>query len=293
VSYEVPRLLDITPAQYHAGPPGNVPHLSVSISKLLLDRSPLHAWYAHPKLGAGPSVGSDAKERGSIIHKLWLGKGAESAIINHTDYRTNAAKAERDAAVYAGQIPIKIADYAEIASAAETLRSRLMDLGYDLQQPGALVEQAIEWDEAGEHSPIRCKAMFDWVNVASGLILDVKSIDNACEESAQRSAFRYCYHMQSAGYCSALNALRAANGVSGSDAGMTYLFCELQPPYGGPPARMSGAFQEIGAPKWPADVRRWEECLHSGEFPGYSRDGAPVRLEPPGWALSSLTEVWA
>jgi hypothetical protein len=278
------RLLDCTPAQYHADPTGGIA-LSSSIAKILLDRSSLHAWYAHPKLGAGPHEATAAMNRGSIIHKLLLGKGAEIAIINHDDYRKTAAKEERDAALNAGRIPIKIGDYAEISSAAEAIRARLNDLGFDLGAMGSLVEQAIEWDEEGQHGPVRCRAMMDWVNVASGQILDVKSIEDGSEESAARAVFRYGYHLQSAAYRSALDTLRTEHGLDGAST-FTFLFCELEPPYGVLPAKLSGAFQEIGQSRWRAAVRKWEHCLINNDFPGYARE--TVRLEPPGWALSQM-----
>jgi len=66
---------------------------------------PLHARYAHPKLGGGVRESTDAQNRGSIIHKLLLGKGSEIAIINHDDYRKTEAREARDAALNAGQIP--------------------------------------------------------------------------------------------------------------------------------------------------------------------------------------------
>lgn len=280
------KLLDCTPAEYHRDP-CDVPSLSSSIAKILLERSPLHARYAHPKLGGGVRESTDAQNRGSIIHKLLLGKGSEIAIINHDDYRKTEAREARDAALNAGQIPIKLKDYAEISSAADSIRARLLDIGFDLQQMGSLVEQAIEWDEEGEHGPVRCRAMFDWVNVASGDILDVKSIDDASPESAARSMWRYQYHMQDAAYRSALNALRRHHGLDGEST-FTFLFAELDAPYGVLPAKCNGAFREIGEARWRAAVRKWERCVLSGDWHGYASE--TVRLEPPGWAVSKLTE---
>lgn len=275
------KLLNVTPARYHQDPCER-PSLSKSIAQVLLDKSPMHARYLHPRLGGASYEATDTQNRGSIIHRLLLGKGAEIAIINADDYRTNAAKAERDAALANGQIPIKAKDYTPLATAAEAIRTQLLNCGFDLNAPGSVVEEAIEWDEEGQVGPVRCRAMFDWVHCDDGAILDVKSIDDASPSSCARSMYRYGYAMQAAAYQSALSAL------TGEPSRFTFLFCELDPPYGVLPAVCSGAFAEIGKVMWKRAVRIWEQCLLNNDWPGYST--GIVRIEPPGWALSQLTE---
>jgi PDDEXK-like domain of unknown function (DUF3799) len=275
------KLLNMSPAKYHAGW-GDVPHLSKSIAQILLDRSPLHAWYAHPMLGKGPQEVTQSKDNGSIVHALLLGKGSETIdVLPHDEYRTNAAKADRDASLASGRIPIKAKDYASIASAAERIRARFLDLGIDLQAPGFAAEQPIEWDEQGVHGPVRCKAMMDLVSVATGQIFDVKSIENASEDGCKRSTWNYGYYLQDAVYRSALTAL------TGEPSTFTLLFCELDPPQGVRPAICTGALREMGEAKWRHAVRAWEECLITKRWPGYVTDGV-TRLEPPGWAVSQF-----
>lgn len=273
------RLLNYSSAEYRSDP-DKTPRLSCSIAKILLTRSPLHAWYAHPKLGGGRFEPTETMNRGSIIHTLLLGKGAKIGVINHDEYRTKEAKADRDAAIAAGQIPVKAKDYAELASAAERIRARIMDFGIDLLELGNVAEQAIEWEEAGARGPVKCRAMFDLVNIEARRIFDVKSIEDASQDSCARSVYRYDYHVQDAGYRSALTAL------TGEPSAFTFLFCELDQPNGVLPAKCSGAFREIGEAKWRHAVRLWEECLATGKWPGYASEVA--RLEPPGWAVAQM-----
>lgn len=274
------KLLECSHAEYHRDL-CEVPSLSVSIAKVLINRSPMHAHYLHPRFGNGERFTYQAKDNGSIIHALLLGKGSEIAVMPHDEYRTNAAKADRDEAIAQGKIPIKAKDYAEIATAAERVRARLLVLGIDLQAEGFVAEQPIEWDEPGVNSPVRCRAMFDLVNVLTGVIIDVKSISEATVENCAKSTWRYDYHVQDAAYRSALSAL------IGQPTSFTFAFCELDAPYGVLPAKCNGAFKEIGEARWRHAVRLWEECLATNIWPGYSTE--TVRLEPPGWALSQFS----
>ena len=273
------KLLDCTPTAYHRDP-CEVPSLSSSIAKELITRSPLHAHHLHPRFGKGARQITQAKDNGSIVHALLLGKGAETAVMPHDEYRTNAAKADRDAAIADGKIPIKAKDYAEISAAAEKIRFRFFGLGIDFQDPAWLAEQAIEWDEQGLIGPVRCRAMFDLVNIETGAIVDVKSTSDASVENAAKTVWRFDYHLQDAAFRSALSAL------TGEPSAFTFAFCELDAPYGVLPAKCSGAFREIGEARWRHAVRIWEECLAMDVWPGYSTE--IVRLEPPGWAIAAM-----
>jgi hypothetical protein len=275
------RLLNIGPMQYHKSKDTKIPCLSNSVAKVLLDRSPLHAYHVHPLLGGASIEPTEATNNGSVIHSLILGKGDEKIVVLPYDaYLTKEAKAARDAALADGKIPIKAQDHAPLVTAAEQIRRRLLDLGIDLRASGFVAEQAIEWDEQGISGPVRCRAMFDLVNVDTGLIFDVKSISEATIDNSQRSVWRYSYHMQDAVYRSALTAL------TGEPSAFTFLFCELDAPYGVLPAKLSGALREIGEAKWRHAVRIWEECLTANRWPGYTAE--IVRLEPPGWALAQM-----
>jgi hypothetical protein len=280
------KLLDLTPVQYHGAVGCTTPCLSNSIAKELVTRSPMHAYHIHPMLGGARGAPTEAKDEGSIIHSLILGKGGEKIVIlPHDEYRTNAAKADRDAVLAEGKIPVKQKDYTPLVSAAERIKARFLDLNIDIST-GFVAEQAIEWDEQGQHGPVRCRGMFDLVDVAARLIYDVKSISEATVENSAKSVYRYNYHMQDAAYRSALSAL------TGEPSSFSFLFCELDAPYGVLPAKCSGAFREIGEAKWRHAVRLWEECLRTKKWPGYAADF--VRLEPPGWALSQMvSEEWS
>jgi hypothetical protein len=120
------RILDVTQAEYRSNSSG-VPCLSQSTAHTLLSQSPLHAWTFHPALGGQSRPRTDAKDGGTLIHKLLLGKGQDIAVLGVKDYRTNAAKEARDEAIALGKLPVKEADYENAENAANKLATRLLN----------------------------------------------------------------------------------------------------------------------------------------------------------------------
>ena len=71
----------MTHADYHADVGSPVPSLSSSIANVLISRSPLHAWMAHPRLNPDwrPEPWNKRLDFGTFAHKLLL-EGNEDAI---------------------------------------------------------------------------------------------------------------------------------------------------------------------------------------------------------------------
>ena len=93
---------------YHSDKIGSEITLSNSIAKIIIQQSPQHAWYAHPRLNPRhKSVDSDRFDLGTACHSLLLEQSdAKIVYIDHDDYRTNAAKETRDMARAKGLTPI-------------------------------------------------------------------------------------------------------------------------------------------------------------------------------------------
>src|SRR4051794_11565577 len=90
--------LDVPPSEYFADPCSQ-PSLTQSIAKLLIDRSPLHAWYSHPKLNPDFKPDDSTKfDVGNIAHKLLLGRGKDIEVLEFSDWRTKNAQLARDIA---------------------------------------------------------------------------------------------------------------------------------------------------------------------------------------------------
>ena len=261
------RILKVSPDEYHA-----LPHFSSSVAKELIARSPLHAKSA---VGKKPTK---AMDRGSIIHRLVLGKGAEYVIVNYGDWRSKAAQTERDNARAQGLVPVLGCDFEDYAMASERIRVQLADRGIVLDGESEL---AIEWIEETPHGPVTCKGMLDHCWPEDGLILDLKITENAAPSACERTAENLGYAVQWAAYSRALAALDP--GLAGR-VGFAFAFCEPDDPWAINVTEPDGVFQQLGTQRWLRAVSTWAECQKANYWPGYGQAVNP--LTAPTWALA-------
>lgn len=261
------RLLDITPDEYH-----QLDHLSSSLAKTVIAQSPLHAKAA---IGKKPTKLMD---RGSIIHRLVLGKGADYVVVTAKDWKTKSAQEQRDAARAKNLVPVLHDDLEDFNTAAEKIRIGLADRGIMLD---GVSEQAVEWDEPSPFGPVRCRAMFDHVWLDTGRILDLKVTEDASPGRIEKSAENMRYGVQSAAYTRAMTALRPelAGRVK-----FLFAFCEPDEPHAMNLTEPDGMFRELGEQRWLRAVRTWGECIKNDTWPAYGN--AINHLTAPGWALA-------
>ena len=277
------RILDVTPEQYLADP-CRTPSLNATTALAIVSESPAHGWQQHPRLGGSPhgGAGTKAMNDGTLIHSLLLRKGKELAIIDAPDFRTNAARDARDAAIAEGRVPVLQHVYAQRAAVAEKLREKCAELGYVFDQQ---TELAIEFEDGG----VLARAMLDHVDVESGRIVDVKKVECANPRKIERTFRDYGYDLQYIVHTRALAALRPE--LEGR-VRFTFLFLEIEPPFSVVPIEPNGAWREIGALRWEKARRLWSECLASGRWPGYFTGGPPIVIEPPSWVLAEELGTW-
>lgn len=268
-------LVRISAAEYHRDPCPE-PSLSSSVAKLLVDRSPAHARAAHPRFGGESNAPSAAMDRGSLIHKLVLDAGAPLRVIEADDWRTKAAREQRETARDNGEIPVLARVHAEASKVAETIRARLADRGVVLDGESEL---ACVWTEQTVSGPIWCRSLFDHVR-ESGVIYDLKSSVSAHPRACVRHVLDYGYDIQRAAYVRALE--RARPELAGR-VEVVFLFVELEPPYAVLPARLDGRLRAYGERRWITACEAWGQALRTDYWPAYTDDSAPVYLEAPGW----------
>jgi hypothetical protein len=260
----VSGFLDISPDEYFA-----LERFSSSTAKVLLAQSPLHARAALKKKP------TKLMDRGSVIHRLLLGKGKDYAVVQHGDWRTNAAKAARDAARAEGLVPVLAEDFEEYCTAAEAIRVRLADMGLVLDGASEL---AFEWTEATPHGDVQCKGMADHVWLDTGRILDLKIIDDAAPARVERSAASLDHAVQHAAYTRALARIDPA--LVGR-VQFLFAFCEPGEPHDVNLSEPDGVFRELGEQRWLRACATWANCVAEDRFPGH---GVNV-LNAPIWQL--------
>ncbi len=261
------RILDVTAEQYHADERGNdgPPSLSSSLAVLLLARSPLHAWSAHPRLGGADRTSTKEQDDGTIIHALVLGKGIEGVrvIDGFDNFKKKAAQEAKAAAEADGKTPVLACKYADLEAKATRIRGQLASAGIPLDGDSEL---AIEWTEDTASGPIACRAMIDHVRANRSHIVDLKTCRDASLEGFTKSIGSYGYDIQAATYPRALRALDS------SLAGRTeFLFAavELEAPHAMGLYNPAGDMREIGERRWLRACELWGRCMKENAWPGY------------------------
>lgn len=273
------QVLRISAAEYHKRP-----GLSSSIATILIQQSPAHAKAAHAAYGGEGSTPTRSTDRGSVVHAITLGKGAEYVALDFDDFKTKAAREARDAARAAGRIPILQDDLDAAEKIAARLTANLFERGIELTGESEL---AIEWHEPSPHGPVLCRCMMDhaWLGGGSARVLDLKVTHNASPAAIEKSAENFGYAIQFAAYTRALVALEP--GLAGR-LDFLFAFQEPESPYVMNLVRPDGAFREIGERRWRRAVEEWGKAIATDTWPGY---GQTVNsLSVPAWALAKEEE---
>jgi hypothetical protein len=260
--------------------PAEVACLSPSIAKILLARSPMHAWDAHRLGGNHKDEPTEGQTRGRILDKLLFGVGPEIDVLPFADYRSKSAQAERDTSEAMGRMPVlacKIAAYREaVAGWAERLNAAGVFLTGQSQV-------GLHWDEDG--TP--CKGYLDHLIIGanSATIYDLKTCADASPSACAKAIAQHAYEVQHAAYVAGVEANypHLVGRVR-----MAFLFCEVERPWGVNVVELAGTLKLVGNRKWSHAVRVWGECLRSGAFPGYS---GVTRIEAKNWQLDESLDL--
>jgi hypothetical protein len=263
----------------NVGAPG--PTLSSSLAHHLLTRSPLHAWYRHPKLNpAWQEESSAAFDLGSAVHAVLLeGRSDLLAIIDVPDWRTSAAKTARDEARAAGKIPLLPGDGETVE---RMVAASSMALGSpDLAGLGALeAERTYVWEEDGHW--YRCRP--DWATADCTIVLSYKTTSLNAEPSAYtKTILNFGYDMQAA---FERRGIEAATGVKPKH--YIWIVQETAAPYATSLVGLAPDFAAYGHDRMCEAMDLWGSCIDRDYWPGY-----PNRIcyvSPPAWARAELDE---
>lgn len=279
--------LDIPERVYHADPLPS-PSLSASIANVLIDQSPGHAWYAHPRLNAARTIEQSTKAQnlGVALHKLILGKGRPLKIINADDYRTNAAKDARDKAIANDETPLLNKELEAAEEIAQTALRRLArtPVASLLGADNGDAEVTLAWRE---HNGVWCRSRVDWLpHIARRgghiTVLDLKTTaQSAKADDWQRTMFDMGGDVQSEFYKRGLRAL--IPGVRSVE--FVFVVIEQTPPYAVEVCKSSGETAADAQESVALAIKAWGDCLARGvneeAWPMYGDQ--IVQIDPPAW----------
>lgn len=261
-----PGLYALPPAAYHLDPaPEN--SLSHSIARLLLDKSPRHAAFAHPRIGPAhePSEPSDAQMRGSILHAMILGEGSAFKVLDFKDFRTDRAKEARDAVKADGAIPLlihKAREYQEIAAA---ILDQIQEHPACEDFADGRSEVTGVWKEA---DMFWCRMLIDRLPYKPGApIFDLKSTGRDASPEKFARTIERDYAMAVPFYlrgCAALLPQRPAD--------YRFVAFETDAPFAVSVHALAPELVEMAEADMARALKLWARCTILGEWPGYSTE---------------------
>jgi len=258
-----PGVYEIPAEDYHADNFLPEPSLSASIAKLLVTpgATPMHARHECPRLN--PDYEPKELEKfdlGAAAHALLLDPG-KFAIIDAADWRTKAAKDERDGARMRGLIPILTHQWESITQMVLAAREQL-----DAHQDGPMFtdgtpEATIIWLEDG----VYCRARLDWRPKKSRIFPDYKSTAASADPDLwSRTMYGMGADMQAAFY---LRGIRALNLCDRPE--FRFVVQENFKPYALSVIGLMPGALELADRQVARAIEIWRECRRANRWPGY------------------------
>jgi hypothetical protein len=267
---------NIAPDVYHADPCA-IPSLSSSLARVILDQSPYHAWWSHPRLNPEwQSTDSKVFDIGRAAHAAVLGAGGDyvgipdEILASNGATSTKAAKGFIAEARAAGKTPLKSHEVAQIERMAEITNTKLRDYNINL---AAARSEVVVMAEIG-NCPVRC--MVDNApDGANSALYDFKTTISANPTACERAVMNYGYDIQAAHY------LETWEAATGERRNFRFIFQEKTAPYEVSIVEIGQDSLMMAAKKTKMARAAWADGVINGQWPAY-----PVgihRVELPDW----------
>jgi hypothetical protein len=277
-------IADLAAADYHADTLKDVPTLSASIANLLLNRSPLHAWTAHPKLNPDWQPDDDAKyDVGTVAHAMLLEGTANVDVCTYDSWRSNDAKEARDASRANRRTPLLAHQFEEVLGMCNAVADQLKAFDIDpVPLTAGKPEQTMVWQDS--ETGVWCRARIDWLHDDLSAIDDLKTTTRSAHpEAFAKNLYSYGCDVQAAFYLRGLRTLEIANAdvIRYEPPQWRWIAVETSPPYGLSVVEPGPAVLELADAKVDAALKLWAECLERDVWPGYPTKVATAEL--PAW----------
>jgi hypothetical protein len=279
-------IADLAAADYHADRTPGAPSLSSSIANLLLTRSPLHAWTAHPRLNPTHVPYDDSKfDVGTVAHSMLLEGTASVDVCDFPDWRTKDAREARDVSRANGRTPLLAHQFEEVMGMCNAVAKQLGAFDADpVPLTAGKPEQTMVWQDSA--TGVWCRARIDWLHDDLSAIDDLKTTTRSAHpESFARNLYSYGCDVQAAFY---LRGMWALNKFGNSVPKWRWIVVETSPPYGLSVVEPGPAVLELADAKVDAALKLWAECLERDNWPGYPTRVATAEL--PAWEQSRWLE---
>jgi hypothetical protein len=271
-----PGVHRISAEDYHADPCPE-PSLSRSIIKLLVSKTPRHAWMEHPRLN--PNYKAQEAEKfdiGHAAHSVFLEGEDVVVVVKEKDWKKDVAKAARDEARKAGRVPLLPPQYESVMEMVGAADGALYEWeGRGLQICDGESELTHVWKE---RNGVWCRIRPDWR--FQNLALDYKSTAALADPlTYNRIAVDTGLHIQDSFY------RRGILATLGQDTAFVFMIQEINPPYLCSFMEIDTLMRDMGDSQVEWGIKRFGECLKKNHWPGYGN--LTHTIEAPPWSLAA------
>lgn len=280
VNFERSKLVEgMSNADYHAHP-----SLSSSGIKKFL-RSPLHYWAEYLSPDRQAKEPSASMVLGTLVHALFLEPDQFDLEFvvqpDGIDRRTKDGKAAY--AAFQAQSSGKTVITAEQHKQAQRMTAQLeaAPIARILDRHDGVCEASIFY--ADPDTGVACKVRPDWALLPcdafpNGLIIDLKTTDDARPAAFARTCANFGYDISAAMYCAGFQQYTQTN----QPPDFLFMVVERDSPHAVAVYHASPDMLEAGRQKLLKALPRFAHCQSTGEWPGYSTLAEPIDL--PTWA---------
>lgn len=274
-------------ADYFADPCPE-PSFTQSLTKILIDQSPLHAFQAHPRL-AVPTGDEEEGEKyekskaiGNAAHSLMMGRGKSMAIIDHPNFMTKLAKEAKAEALAGGQEPILAKHFDVAIRMVDAARKQLSQIPF-CQDAFATGHGDSEVVIANCEDGQWLRSMIDWITPDLAEVWDLKTSGTSASPYATGKLMASAgWHVQAAMHERILDEL---DPKGAGRRKFRYVCQENEPPFALTVNEIGESALTIGRKQIEFAIKTWRYCTVSGIWPAY-----PLRIirpELPAWAENS------
>lgn len=274
-----PRIdLNLPNDEYHA-----MPELSSTQIKDVL-RTPAHFYAKHRAVGKKSHAPTATMLLGTVVHTLVLESDkfdAEYAISEKFDKRTKNGKAQAALfdAVNTEKTVIDQSVYAQARLMADSILKH--PVARLLKLPAMIPEASIFYRDV--ESDLACRIRPDYhlppcEQFPQGLIVDLKTTDNASYHAFNRTIINFGYHISAAMYCDGYMQLYETD----EPPVFLWLIGERDAPYASICYQPDFSTMQKGDDKKRDALKLLAECVENNHYPAYSTDITNIEL--PQWA---------
>lgn len=262
------------PMEDYISDPAPEPSLNASTAHTLLAESPHHAWVNHSRLNPDyVRTETSRLEMGSIAHAV-LVEGDESKVrvIQADDWKTKAAKEERDEAREAGLLPILEKNMETVKRMVEVAVTKIFTSELCESWMEATPEQTIIWQEQG----VWFRSRPDKLTPDGRVYFDYKTVAGTAHPAdfARGPVVNHGYDLQ------ATLGKRGVKAVLNQDhCTVVFVVQEIKEPYAVSLVSLSPEFLSIAAERLELAIYQWKKCRSTNVWPSYPHRVAYV--DPP------------